>query len=332
MRIMSQKKSGRGAREESIGSNIRPIPYLSYFAVALGVAGTWTLIGSIVAHLQGDLGQFISEWQNLQGPFLIGIGTFLVLISRSGALESRARKLAKNGRISASGLANRLLRLFVIGAVLMGGSASIIGMGFNARGWVLGFIWVSCVAVCGAAGVLTLHTIDLLLVVQRLERLGIKIFSYAPARTPELRDLISYFTSFTLVLSIGYLVAFIGIIKGHWTGDPTYIEAVQWFWPLIYVPVCSAALIYPHLVMHRLVKQAKEQTLSSYQIEIDALLIRYPNVEGEDVQKINNLAQLFDRISATPDYVIDLGIAVRTGLPLAFNLAILVTKPILGQS
>lgn len=310
----------------------RPIPYLPYFAVAVGTALIWTSVGAAVAYFQGDLTPFLNEWLALQGPFLIGIGTLLVLISTSGALEARAQKLARNDGVAPAGLTNQALRLFVIVAVLLSGTASIIGMGFNAGGATRWFIWFSCVAVCGAAAVLTLHTIDLLLVVYRLEKLGIKTFSYSPARTPELRDIISYFTSFTLILSIGYFFAFIGMIKGHWTGNPAYIEAVLWFWPLVYVPVCSFALIYPHVVMHRLVKQAKERTLGSYQSKIDQLLVDYKDMSGDDVQRINNLAQLFDRISATPDYVVDFGIAVRTFLPLGINVAILMAKPILGQT
>jgi hypothetical protein len=104
-------------------------------------------------------------------------------------------------------------------------------------------MWTTAAASCLAAGVVTLHTIDLLLVVHRLQTTEIKAFRYSPARTPELRYLINYFTSFTLLLSIAYSFAFAGTIKGHWTGNPAYIQTVQLFWPLIYVPICSAALL-----------------------------------------------------------------------------------------
>lgn len=331
MQSVTRKSSGRKTKRHERAA-AEAIPYLPYFAVALATAFIWTLVGAAIAYVQGDLKSFLAEWQTLQGPFLIGIGTLLMLVSRSGALENRAHKVARSDGAAPSGLANPVLRVAVVVTVLLGGSASIIGMGFNARGPSLWFIWLSCVVVCCVAGIQTLHTIDLLLVVHRLEKFGIKTFSYSPARTPELRGIISYFTSFTLILSIGYLFAFIGMIRGHWTANPAYIEAVQWFWPLVYVPVCSIALIYPHLVMHRLVKQAKEKTLNSYQSKIDQLLGDYKDMGGDEVQKINNLAQLFDRISATPDYVVDFGIAVRTFLPLIFNLAILIAKPLLGQT
>jgi hypothetical protein len=330
MHIFKRKPSLRLIPEGN-GSGTAAVPYLSYFAVSVAIALVWTLTGGVIAEQQGDLEHFFAEWRLLQGPFLIGLGTMLILISRSGALESRAHNLAREHGASPVGLASRSLRVLILTAVFFGGSASIIGMGFDARGPVLVFIWVSCLAVCAAAASLTLHTIDLLLIVHRLERSGIKTFSYSPARTPALRDIISYFTSFTFVLSIGYFFAFLGMLRGHWTGDPTYVQAVLWFWPLIYVPVCSVALIYPHVVMHRLVTREKEKTLGSYQSKIDELLAHYQNMHGEDIQRLNNLAQLFDRISATPDYVIDFGIAIRTFLPLAINVAILFAKPILGQ-
>jgi hypothetical protein len=330
MHIFKRKPSVRTVAEGN-SSGAVAIPYPSYFAVSVATALAWTFVGGVIAEQQGVLEHFLAEWRLLQGPFLIGLGTMLILISRSGALESRANKLAREHGTNPLGLGSRSLRILVLIAVFFGGSASIIGMGFDARGPVLVFIWASCLAVCAAAANLTLHTIDLLLIVHRLEKLGIKTFSYSPARTPALRDIISYFSSFTFVLSIGYLFAFLGMLRGHWTGNPTYVQAVLWFWPLVYVPVCSVALIYPHVVMHRLVTREKEKTLGSYQVKIDELLAHYQNMHGEDIQELNNLAQLFDRISATPDYVIDFGIAIRTFLPLAINVAILFAKPILGQ-
>jgi hypothetical protein len=307
------------------------VAYFLYFLVGLAVAGVWTLIGVAFAFVQGDFAKFVVEWQDLQAPFLIGLGTCLVLIARSNALAERAARIAK-GRLSNPNGLGTWLRVAIVSGISVVGTASLVWMGFNARGPLLVFMCITTAAICLAAGVVTLHTIDLLVVVHRLQTTGIKAFRYSPARTPELRDLINYFTSFTLLLSIAYSFAFAGTIKGHWTGNPVYIQAVQLFWPLIYVPICSAALLYPHFVMHNLVRAAKEDSLASYQQEIDRLMIDYKGLNNEDVSKINSLAQLFDRISATPDYVVDLGIAVRTCLPLAFNVAILFAKPMLGQA
>jgi len=205
-------------------------------------------------------------------------------------------------------------------------------MGFDATGTSLWFMWVTCAAICTAAGYLTLHAVDILFIVHRLEKGGINVFSYAPARTPEFREIIGYFTTFTAILSVGYAFAFVATLRGHWTGNKQYIEIIQWFWPVVYVPICSLALVYPHVVLHNLVQRAKERILNSYQIQIDRLLTEYQGLKVDDVQRVNNLAQLFDRISATPNYVIDLGVAFRTVIPFAFNLAILFAKPALGLS
>ncbi|NVO14424.1 MAG: hypothetical protein HXX10_10340 [Rhodoplanes sp.] len=308
------------------------VGYFLYFVVGLGVAVIWTLAGVVIAFLQGDLKTFIAEWLSLQGSFLIWFGTWLVLIARSGALIDRASRISIDGSIVTEGIIGRRTRVLIAGTIAVAGTASLIGMGFNASGAIQLFMWGTAGAVCVAAGVVTLHTVDLIMVIHKLQFRGIKTFQYAPARTPELRNLINYFTTFTLILSIAYSFAFAGTMKGHWTGRQDYIEAVQFFWPLIYVPICSAALIYPHLAMHGLIKKSKEQILISYQSEIDNLLINYKSLDNEGVQKVNSLVQLFDRISGTPDYVVDLGIAIRTSLPLLFNVAIIVAKPILGQT
>lgn len=159
----------------------------------------------------------------------------------------------------------------------------------------------------------------------------LKLHLYSPARTPELRGIVSYFTFFTFLLTVAYGFAYVGTMNGAWTGNRTLIGIVQMFWPTIYVPVCSIALIYPHIVVHKLVQRVKEHALSSYQREMDGLLGEYEKLKDTDVQRINSLAQLFDRLSATPNYVIDLGIATRTALPYLINLAIVLSKPLIGH-
>ena len=332
MGMDSLKKSDPQETRPASRPPTRPVPFFFYFVVGLGVAVIWTLAGGGIAFYQGDLAEFIVEWRALQGPLLIGLGTWLVLISRSGALEDRVRRITHGTRLPPETLAHRGLRATMIGIIALVGTGSLVGLGFQGSGVVLGFMWITCAAICGAAGIVTAHTLDLVLSVRNLEKVGIKTFNYSPAQTPELRDFINYFTSFTFILSAAYLVAFIATTTGHWTGNRSYIEAVQWFWPLVYVPVCSVALIYPHIIMHRLIQRAKEDTLVAYQTEIDELLGKYQGLKNDEVQTINNLAQLFDRINATPDYVIDIGIAARTALPLAFNMAILIAKPVFGQS
>jgi hypothetical protein len=137
---------------------------------------------------------------------------------------------------------------------------------------------------------------------------------------------VSYFSSFTLLMTLGYAAALVATLDPDWTGPKEYIEAVRLFWPLIYVPICSVALIYPHLAVHRLILREKDRTLSSCQRDIDALLERYGELKKEDIERTNALAQLFERITSTPDYVVDVSIAFRTLLPLAFNVVTLVAK------
>jgi hypothetical protein len=84
--------------------------------------------------------------------------------------------------------------------------------------------------------------------------------------------------------------------------------------------------VYPHLVLHRVIQREKEQTLLSCQRDIDDLLAKYSLLKTDDINRTNTIAQLFDRITATPDYVLDFGIVVRTGLPLLLNVATFVAK------
>jgi len=199
-------------------------------------------------------------------------------------------------------------------------------MGFASQGPVLVFMWITCALVCLASGIVTLHCLEVLAVLHNLRAQEIKVFRYAPARTPELRSVVGYFSSFSLLMSVGYAFALIATFKAHWSGPSDYVEGVRLFWPIVYVPTCSIALIYPHLIIHQMIRREKEQTLASCQQDIDQLLSKYSELKTEDIERTNTLAQLFDRIIATPDYVVDVGIAVRTMLPLVLNLLTLLAK------
>jgi hypothetical protein len=231
---------------------------------------------------------------------------------------------------STPGLTRRNARRAIVLLIGVAGTSTLIGLGFDAHGPLLWFMWLTCASVCFTAGIVTLHLVDVLLVVHNLQHVVINAFRYSPARTRQLRDLVSYFSSFTLLVTIGYAFAFAATLKPHWTGAPDYVHAVQLFWPVLYVPACSIALLYPHFVIHRLIQREKENTLLSCQREIDLLLVNYSGLNPEDIERTNLLANLFDRISATPDYVLDFGIALRTALPLAFNFVTLLIKPALG--
>jgi hypothetical protein len=285
-----------------------------------------TLLGCVLASWQGTARQFIGEWYRSQGFFLTGMGTWITLIVRTGALETQARKLTRDGSLPSEGVSLRWLRRLIVFAVGIGGSVTINGLGFPARGAVLLFFWVACSSVCFVAGIVTLHAIDMLLLLRGLQRAELKIYRYSPARTPELRSLVSYCISFTLLMTIGYAFCTIGTVLPSWTSSREYSSTVQFFWPIIYVPTCSIALVYPHIVVHQIVKREKERTLASCQREIEHLLDEYPGSGSEYVQRTNSVAELFDRISATPDYVVDFAIAAKTVLPLLFNVITLVAK------
>jgi hypothetical protein len=199
-------------------------------------------------------------------------------------------------------------------------------LGFNAHGIVLAFLWLTCALVCLTAGYVTAHAIEILLAIHKLQRRTIKIFRYAPAQTPALRSLVSYFGSFTLLMTIGYAFALMGTLDPNWTGPRQYVDVVRLGWPMLYVPTCSIALIYPHLVVHRLIRHEKDQTLLSCQRDIDALLQKYADLNKEEIDRTNSLTQLFDRITSTPNYVLDFGVAARTLLPLAVNVASLFAR------
>jgi hypothetical protein len=224
------------------------------------------------------------------------------------------------------------VRALIIVAVGLAGTGVFVMMGFNAHGGLLWFMWIMCVFICFLAGIVTLHSADLIVVIHNLQNTEIKAHRYSPARTPELRELVSYFTFFTLVLTIAYAFACFGTLQGRWTGNPTFIRMAQLFWPAIYVPACSIALIYPHIVIHKLIRREKENALASYQRDIDGLLEKYETLKDEDVQRINTLSQVFDRFSSTPNYVFDFGITVRTILPHFVNAAVFFAKPLLGHA
>jgi hypothetical protein len=295
--------------------------------VGVLVSLVWTAIGCGIALIQGESPRlFLHEWTNYQGPFLLALETWMLLMIRSMTFEARVVALSEGGSVKIKVLGKPLVRALVVGSITILGFASVSRMGFNGRGALLLFMWITNLGIDYASGLITLHALTIVAVVHNLDNQKIKVSLYAPARTQELRSVVKYFSTFTLLMSGCYIFALAGTIKGNWTGSKDYVEAVRWFWPIIYVPLCCAALIYPHLAIHKLIQRHKDDTLRSCQQDIDKLLAHYPTLKNEDIGRTNELAQLFDRITATPNYVIDFGIAVRTLLPLALNLVTLFLK------
>lgn len=295
--------------------------------VGILVAAAWTALGCAIAWFQGlSPPMFLREWINYQGPFLLALETWMLLMIRSGTFEARIAELTVGDPVKIKALSKPAVRALVVASVTILGFLSVSHMGFNGHGTVLYFMWLTNLSIDFASGLITLHALTIIAVVHDLRERRIKVSLYAPARTQELRSVVKYFSTFTLLMSGCYIFALAGTIKGNWTGSKDYVDAVRWFWPIIYVPLCCGALVYPHLAIHKLIQRHKDETLRSCQADLDGLLANYSTLKNEDIGRTNELAQLFDRITATPDYVIDFGIAVRTLLPLALNLVSLFVK------
>jgi hypothetical protein len=307
--------------------------HLRWFLTGIAVGLTWTLIACGVAFLQGDdVRAFLHEWMNLQGPFLIALGTWLLLMIRSGSFFKRASRLTADSSVNPGVFKKRVVRYVLIGSITVLGFVSGVRMGFNGRGAVLAFLWFTLACYNFVSALVILHSLDLIAVMSNLQKQKLKISRFAPARTPELKSIVAYFSSFALLITVGYAFNLLGNFKGNWTGSQDYIQAVRLSWPFIDVPICCMVIIYPHVVAHKLIRREKEQMLSSFQQDIDKLLSKYDDLKTEDIERANKLTQLFDRIKATPNYVIDVGIAAKTVLPLIFNLGTLFMKSYMGQS
>ncbi|MGA2268796.1 MAG: hypothetical protein ABSH44_10035 [Bryobacteraceae bacterium] len=322
---MKVKASRLGQPEAS------PKPEAAYglsWLVSAAVGAAWTALGGAIAAIQGTTRTFLQEWGHLEGFFLIGIGTWLLLMIRSKVFESRIANLTVGSAPPHRPVSSPRIQTAIVCAVGVLGTASLVSLGFPARGLLLYFMWTTCACICFVAGAATSHTIEVIVAVHGLLQQDIKAFRYAPARTPELRSVVSYFSSFTLLVTIGYAFAVLGTLDQHWTGSTAYVAAVRLFWPVIYVPTCTVAMIYPHIVVHKLIRREKEKTLLSCQEDMDELLGRFHDLKSDDINRTNTLAQLFDRIVATPDYVLDFGIAVRTLLPVLVNVASFFAKSV----
>ena len=302
------------------------VPTFQYLLFGIVIGLLWTALGLMISLLSHSAARFWREWYRLQGFPLVALGTCLVLVIYSDSLTRRVAALTSDGSIPIPAVHTRGARATIVLIITAVGTASLVSLGFNAIDSALLFMWGTAAVVCLCAALVTLHAIDIVSIIRQLEGMAIHVFRYAPAKTKELRELVNYFTTFTLLMTIGYGFSLLGTLKGGWRGNSEYVKAVQLFWPVLYVPLCSIALIYPHVIVHRLIRREKDRTLALYQRDIDESLNRYPELKPDDVQRVNTLVQLFDRISSTPDYVMDLSIAVRTCLPLAFNFLTLIAK------
>lgn len=278
----------------------------------------WTLIGLLVAVLAEQVEEFAQDWLSLQGPFLLFIGIWLLLLIKSRKMETILRSLevprARRKRVEV------IADYIIISFVTVVGTLSLVSLGFSRKGLLQAFMWLTALVICFLAGNSTLHAIKLLIMSNRLCKIRVKVFSYSPAETKGLRDLAVYATFYGSLLTIGYGFALLGTLIGNWTGDPSWISLVQLFWPLIYVPLCLAVLIYPHTTIHCLVCREKEHLLEQCQEQINTILTKPDPLTKEDIERSNGLADFFEKVSSTPNYVMDFGIATKTFIPVTFNV------------
>lgn len=299
-----------------------------WFLTGVAASAVWMAVGCVVTLVQRDnLVEFIWGWINYQGPLLILLGTWLLMMIRSKRFDAGVSGLTADGSLKRGFVEKRWFRFLLVGGVTGLTFVSGVLMGFDGRGAVFVFMWLTYFLIEIATGIVTLHALEILVVVHNLQHQDIKLSHYSPARTPQLREVVKYLSTYVLLMTVGEAVGLLGSLKGHWNGPQIYVDIFRWCWPLVYFPTCCIMLIYPHLVVHRLIKKEKEHTLSTYREELEEHLSapeKKPRIS--QIERTSHLAQLVDRITASPDYVFDFGIALRTLLPLALNLLTLFFK------
>jgi hypothetical protein len=188
---------------------------------------------------------------------------------RSKSFAARVAALTSDESVELSIVGTRLFRFLSVGLITALNFGSGILMGFSGRGFVLAFQWFTYFCVVIATALVTIHALEILVGVRNLQYQNIRLSHYAPARTPELRSVVKYFSTYILLMTVGEVFGLLGSLKGRWTGPQVYVDAFRWFWPFVYFPMCSVLLIYPHLVIHKLIQKEKERTLSTYQEELE---------------------------------------------------------------
>lgn len=302
--------------------------HVRWFVTGLVTSTAWMAVGCVVTMIQGDdVRSFVQTWINYQGPLLILLGTWMLLMIRSKSFEVGVSGLTADGSFKCGVVGKRWFRFLLVAIVTGLTFVSGVLMGFHGRGAVLVFMWFTYFLIEIVTGIITLHALEILVVVRNLQHQDILLSHYAPARTPQLRAVVKYLSTYVFLMTVGEAVGLLGSLRGHWNGSQIFIDIFRWCWPLIYFPTCCIMLIYPHLVVHKLIKKEKKDTLSPYRQELEEHLStpeKKPRISR--IERTSHLAQLVDRIAASPDYVFDFGIAVRTLLPFALNLITLFVK------
>jgi hypothetical protein len=290
-----------------------------------GFAAVWTAVGCLLALAAGELRPFLHEWFLLQGFFDIAIGAWLVFVAGDCTPEDLIAPLrARDEAIWSSPRAERAARWLTVGGIAGVGTASLVSLGFHARSLpVLVFLWVTTAAICTLAALATWHGIELLVLVQRMRSLSLDLFAYSPAETRALRVLAQHVVTYAGMLTIGYAFTLAGTLLGTWTGPAPWVRAVRVFWPVLYVPFCMILLLLPQYDLQQLVTEKKDALLGVWEGRMNVLLQSGHELGRDEVDQCNALADLFEKVSRTPDYVLDVGLGVKTAGIIVANLATL---------
>ena len=306
-----------------------------YFFISITISMSWSALGLLVAIFNGNFHNFLDEWIRLQGFPLVALGLWLYLVGESnpasqllarlvGAREARIEFKQRQWQIKA-----KRIIIILIGSV---GSISLISLGFSGQNGTLAFMWCTCIIVCFLAGYATWHGVNLILVSSIIEDKRIKVFVYSPAETKELKKLAIHVTKYATILTVGYAFALFATLLGQWTGNSAFIRVVVIFWPGLYVPFCFVLLIYPQLKFSAIVKKEKSHILMKCQKNMNDILNKEDSLSKDEVERCNMLAELFEKVSATPNNIMNFGIMARTVCVATFNLAsIIMPKELIIQ-
>ena len=274
---------------------------------SISAALLWTAIGLAIAAMSGTFRPYAVEWLRLHGTINLAIGVWLLISALSNPLDELLQNL---GVAPQSSKAVKFTRIAVLFGVTAIGSASLISLGFNGRGVGLGFLNLTCVVTCTLAAFATWHGIEILIASKAAGTADLHVFVYSPAETKELRFLARHASTYAAVLTLGYAFTLSATLLSRWTADPLRVRAVITFWPMLYVPFCMLLLFYPQIQFRKLIRREKERLMSVCQNTIDDVLKKEP-LTTEDVQRCNALADLFDKVAATPEYIVDVGIVSK---------------------
>ncbi len=310
------------------------LPLIGLIAICGGVA--WTLLGVLVAVIGGDLGVFWREWLSIQGPFDAAGAIFLGLLALSPDLDQIWRDVAPHVAPLGAWRRSRSVRFWhrmTIVFVAVVGTATTTQLGFSTPAPGRYFLWATCAGVCIVAGFITWHAVEVIVAAARIETLNIKFFAFSPGDTRSLKRLAVHFVIFGLGTTFGYITSLIGTLSPYWQGDATLVRAVQVFWPMIYVPICLAVSTYPHLAIHRVIRKEKDRLIVSYQNEINAVISDGQNLTKQDIERVNALADLIQRIEKSPSFAVNFPIALGSAVAYVANIgSLFVPKELVAQA